>query len=176
MNSNLVITALGKDRPGIVTELSEAILEKGCSIAASRMSVLGGEFALILMINGSARAITAMEQARQTLEQQLDLTIISRATTAHQTLHSLVPYQIEVIAIDHPGIVHHVTQFFADKQINIEEMNTDSYSAPLTGTPMFSLTLIVGLTQETAINPLREQFFDFCDDLNLDVTFNTLQG
>ena len=53
MNTLLVISALGDDRPGIVNDLSTVILEYGCNIADSRMSVLGGEFALILLVAGN---------------------------------------------------------------------------------------------------------------------------
>ncbi|HDO34642.1 MAG TPA: glycine cleavage system protein R, partial [Chromatiales bacterium] len=53
MNNLLVVSALGQDRPGIVNELSLAILNCGCNIEDSRMTVLGGEFAVILLVSGN---------------------------------------------------------------------------------------------------------------------------
>ena len=47
MDNYIAISAVGQDRPGIVNELSRAILEYGCNIVDSRMTVLGGEFAII---------------------------------------------------------------------------------------------------------------------------------
>ena len=60
----LVISAQGKDRPGIVNTLSKAALDSGCNITNSRMAVLGGEFALILLINRWRRPSRASGAAR----------------------------------------------------------------------------------------------------------------
>ena len=50
MDEQLVITALGDDRPGIVDELSNALFKHKLNIEDSRMSVLGGEFAVLLLV------------------------------------------------------------------------------------------------------------------------------
>jgi len=57
MNKNLVISALGNDKPGIVNELSKTILDQGGNISESRMTVLGGEFAMMLLVTGSEDCI-----------------------------------------------------------------------------------------------------------------------
>ena len=49
-NNHLVLSALGKDRPGIVDKLSKAVFDNDCNIADSRMTVLGGTFAILLMV------------------------------------------------------------------------------------------------------------------------------
>jgi len=48
--SFLVLSALGKDKPGIVDQLSKAIFDLDCNITDTRMTVLGGEFARLQMI------------------------------------------------------------------------------------------------------------------------------
>ena len=50
MDSYLVVSALGTDRPGLVEALSETVVESGCNINDSRMAVLGGEFAIIMLL------------------------------------------------------------------------------------------------------------------------------
>lgn len=176
MNGNcLVISAVGEDRPGIVKELSKALLERGCNIADSRMTVLGGEFALILMAEGSAEAIAATKALLPELQQQLGLTIIARQTQRRPAARNLVPYEVEVVAMDHPGIVHDVAQFLAGRGINIEDMDTSTYAAPHTGTPMFSLHMTVSVPADVPVSRLREQFLDFCDELNLDATLDPVR-
>ena len=76
----LVISALGKDRPGIVDKLSRTILDEGCNIVDSRMTVLGGEFAIMLMVDGNWNNLTKLEDAVPELENKLGLTIIARRT------------------------------------------------------------------------------------------------
>jgi putative FmdB family regulatory protein len=64
----LVISALGEDHPGIVNHLSKAILEHGCNIEDSRMTVLGGEFAAMLLVEGKWNTLAKIENALPELE------------------------------------------------------------------------------------------------------------
>jgi len=168
MNTLLVISALGDDRPGIVNDLSAAILEYGCNIADSRMSVLGGEFALILLVSGKWDAVAKLEQALPSLGSRHGLIISSKHTEPRKTDRPLIPYEIEVVSMDHPGIVHDIADFMASRDINIETLETEAYSAAHTGTPMFSLNMRISIPGDTHIASLRDEFVEFCDELNLD--------
>lgn len=170
MDNYLVISALGHDRPGIINELSRGILEYGCNIVDSRMTVLGGEFAIILLTSGHWNQIAKLEAALPKFEANLGLVISFRRTGARKTQPDLVPYEIEVVAIDHPGIVHQLTNFFSTRQINIEDLSTGSYYAAHTGAKMFTLHMVVGLPSSLSIAEIRDHFLTFCDDLNLDAT------
>jgi glycine cleavage system transcriptional repressor len=167
----LVISALGRDRPGIVNTLSKAALDCGCNITNSRMAVLGGEFALILLINGPEEAVAAMQKQLPSLEEQLQLTVIAKTTAPRAAEQRWIPYRVEVVAMDHPGIVHPITEFFSTQKINIEELETETYAAPHTGATMFALQMTVAVPHTIPISQLRETFIDFCDDLNLDASF-----
>ena len=169
----LVISAQGKDRPGIVNTLSKAAVDNGCNITNSRMAVLGGEFALILLINGSEEAVAAMKQRLPALEEELQLSITAKPTTPRIAAQRWIPYRVEVVAMDHPGIVHPITEFFSKQKINIEELETETYAAPHTGATMFSLLMTVAVPTSVSTSQLRETFIEFCDELNLDASFET---
>lgn len=132
------------------------------------MTVLGGEFALILMVSGGWDAIAKLEDQASSLQEDLGLTIVARRTEKRPSTRGLVPYEIDVVSMDHPGIVHEVAEFFSNRNINIEEMNTGSYAAAHTGTPMFSLKMTIAAPADIPIAQLRDDFAEFCDDLNLD--------
>ena len=168
MSQKLVITTLGEDRPGIVNELSNALLTHQLNIEDSRMSILGGEFAILLLVTGSEQAITKFIDTKQETEATLNLALTVKATTTPVQSEALIPYDVEVIAIDHPGIVHKLASFFSDRQINIVDLETDKYAAPHTGTPMFSLHMTIGIPAKTSIAALRDDFLNMCDELNLD--------
>jgi len=170
MKKFLVISALGHDRPGIVNEISKPVVEMGCNIEASRMTVLGDEFALMLMLSGSWSAIAKLESQLPNLEKKLELTIISKPTEPRPAQKNKLPYVVDVVAMDHPGIVHNIADFFAGHAINIEEMSTWTYPAAHTGTSMFSLSMTISVPAELNIGRLRHEFTGFCDDLNLDAT------
>ena len=80
----------------------------------------------------------------------------------------MLPYAVEVIALNRIGIVGDVTAFFAERDINIEDLYTSRYQAPHTQTPMFALHLTVGIPGELSIAVVRGEFMDFCDELNVD--------
>ncbi|MGA7799984.1 MAG: glycine cleavage system protein R [Gammaproteobacteria bacterium] len=176
MSNYFVISALGEDRPGIVNELSRCILDSGCNIADSRMSVLGGEFAIMLLVAGNWSTIGKLEAQLPRLEQQLGMTITARRTEPRQTGQPLLPYEVDVVAMDHPGIVHELANFFSERSINIQDLLTSSYAAAHTGTPMFSVHMSVGIPAGQHISALREEFLDYCDQLNLDAVIEPSKG
>ncbi len=172
----LVISALGRDQPGIVDKLSKIILEDECNIIDSRMTVLGGEFAILLMVEGNWNTLTKLEDALPKQGKRLGLTIISKRTGERQSDSKTLPYAIDVVAMDHPGIVHHLANFFSKRNINIEDLVTSSYAAAHTGTPMFSVHMSVGIPAEMHIAELRGDFLEFCDSMNLDAALDPIKG
>ena len=176
MNNYLVISAIGADRPGIVNALSMTILDNGCNIVDSRMTVLGGEFAILIMISGSWDKIAKLEGSMPALEKKLGLTIISKRTEARKSADKMLPYMVEVISMDHEGIVYNVAEFFSSRDINIEDLTTSSYSAAHTGTPMFNMNMVISIPADVAIGDLREQFTEFSDALNLDAVMEPVKS
>lgn len=172
----LVISTLGEDRPGIVNALSSAVVEHGCNIEDSRMTVLGGEFAAILLVEGKWNTLAKVENTLPELERQLGLTIMSKRTGERTAEANLLPYAVDVISMDHPGIVSNLAGFFAERNINIEDMATSTYAAAHTGTPMFAVHITIGIPADLHIAALREEFMDYCDGLNLDAVLEPLKG
>jgi glycine cleavage system transcriptional repressor len=172
----LVLTASGEDRIGLVERFSSRITEAGCNIEESRMAALGGQFAILMRVAGSWAAISKLEGQFEATGRELGLSIVHARTRKQPPAKPVVPYQVEVIALDHPGIVHSLARFFSNHGINIEELETDTYPAPHTGAPMFSARITVGLPADAHISTLRGEFLDYCDDLNLDATFEPVRG
>lgn len=175
-NELLVITASGEDRVGLVDRFSKRITEAGGNIEESRMAVLGGQFAILMAISGPWNALSKIEGQLDAIGVELGLAITPRRTRSRSGGEALVPYHIEVVAMDHPGIVHSLASFFAARRINIEELATDAYPAPHTGTPMFSVRMTVGIPANTHLADLRGDFLDYCDELNLDATLEPARG
>jgi glycine cleavage system transcriptional repressor len=175
-NDYLVITASGEDKVGLVDRLSTSITDSGCNIEESRMAVLGGQFALIMLLAGPWNALSKLEGQLGALGDQLGLAIIHKRTQQREHTRPVVPYRVDVVAMDHPGIVRSLASFFSRNGINIEELQTNTYPAPHTGTPMFAVIMTVGIPAEVHIPTLRGNFLDYCDDLNLDATFEPVRG
>ena len=84
MSVELVITALGEDRPGIVDELSSVLSKKQLNIEDSRMSVLGGEFAILMLVSGASNSIDAF------IDSTLILLAISSISLMLENIFSII--------------------------------------------------------------------------------------
>jgi glycine cleavage system transcriptional repressor len=176
MSNQLVIAAVGADRPGLVDTLSGWILDSGCNIADSRMTVLGGEFAVLLLAEGKWNSLAKLEDQLEQMQSTLDMTITLKRTAKKPAAGAFLPYAVDVVALDHPGIVHSLASFFSQRGINIQDLSTAGYAAAHTGTPMFSVHMTLDVPADTHIAGLREEFLDFCDRLNLDAVIEPMKG
>lgn len=174
MNRQLAIAALGNDRPGLVKALSQAITEQGCNIEDSRMAILGGKFALILLVGGPTEAIAALCKRCDSLGPELGLQLTAEETRPTPRDEDVIPCRINAVAIDHPGIVYRLSQFFAERGINIRELDTERYAAAHTGSPLFSVTMRIDVPADQALAALREQLSNFTNDLNIDCTLEAI--
>ncbi|BAU46874.1 glycine cleavage system protein R [Sulfurifustis variabilis] len=170
MKKHIVICALGTDRPGILRDLVKSIADLGCSVADSRVTVLGNEFVLTLLATGTWNAVAKLESQVPTIGKRLELDITARRTEARTPRQDMLPYVVDVAALDQPGILFDIADFFASRDINIDELSTWTYAANNTGAPMISISMNVSIPADLHIGRLRDDFTDFCDSLNLDAT------
>ena len=166
--SELVITAMGEDRPGLVDKLSNILASHELNIEDSRMSVLGGEFAILMLVSGEIDSIDTFIKEVPELEQSLGMKLLVKATQKKSERLALAPYTVEVVSMDHPGIVRDIARFFSSRKINILGLETSRYAAAHTGTPMFALHMTVEIPTDQPIKKLRDEFISMCDQLNLD--------
>ncbi|MCB0074504.1 MAG: hypothetical protein KDE20_23725 [Caldilineaceae bacterium] len=168
MQNYLALTAIGQNRPDLVESFTKAIKDCGCSVADSRMAVMGDSLCMMIMLTGSWDSIAKFENIQNRLAEQLRLTLTTRRSEARKRSGNFMPYAVEVVAVDQIGIVHDISQFFTAREINIEELISGTYAAAHTATPMFSLHLTISIPTDISIAALRGEFMDFCDHLNLD--------
>ena len=116
--SRVVISVIGHDRPGLVNDLAKLAADLNLSIEDSRMTVLGGEFAVLMSVAGGDLALQRLETKLDRLATELDLAWLLRRTGERADVEGRVPYTVSVTAMDHPGIVHKVASFFSSRDIN----------------------------------------------------------
>jgi len=162
-----VIATVAEDRPGIVSELASIVHDLGLNIEDSRMTVLGGEFAVLMSVAGEEAALGKLESELGDQAANGGFAFLFRRTADRAQLeHHLFTATVE--AMDHPGIVSGVTRFFSDRGANIRELTTETARAAHTGAPVFSLTMEIEVTSGDSIGQLREAFDAFCQAESLD--------
>lgn len=164
----LALSVLGPSHQGIANELTKLISSSGCNIVNGHLTNIGNEFVANILLSGAWSAIAKMEASQATLEQKLSLNVIMRRTELPAPANDVLPYSVFLVAMDNPGIIYKITHFFAEQQININELNSENYQAKQSSTPMLTVSMRISVPISMHIAELRERFILFCDDLNID--------
>jgi glycine cleavage system transcriptional repressor len=172
--AHAVVRAIGSDRIGIVEGLTTVVENFSCNIEESKMAVLGGEFAVMMLVSGDEQAIGSLLSCKFTGSAFTGLQIDVIRTDEAPSGRTGVPYLIETVSLDSPGIVHTVTSLLAREQINVEELETDSSSAPFTGSPMFTMRIRVNLKGPKQASGLKESLQQLGYDRDIDIRFRSL--
>jgi glycine cleavage system transcriptional repressor len=175
MDKLLAVTAIGPDRTGIVRDLSAGITEAGGNIRESRMTTLGSEFAVMMLVEGNWHAINKVQESLTALGEGDNLTINVRPTEERGDSEVAAPYTVDVIALDQEGIVSGMSGFFAVKGLEIADVNTRRYNAPHTGAPMFSIQMTINVPRTMHLATLRDEFHEYCESENLDAIIEPAQ-
>ncbi|MEE8441671.1 MAG: ACT domain-containing protein [Spirochaetia bacterium] len=164
-----VLTASGTDRLGIVDEFTSKLLDYSCNIEESKMAVLGGEFAMIVLVSGEKEQIDRLLRDIASGELVPHIDVTGKVTGPHAEERNGRPYRIESISLDTPGIVHAVTGLLRARNINIDELETETSGAPFTGAPMFHMRITAMLGPEVSVSELRAALSEIASDHDLDI-------
>ena len=168
MTHYLVISAILDDESGLVEQLTQLTHQCKGNICDSRMSVLGHTFAVIMLVNGQVDDLDQLEEQLKQLSTKKSFILSTKQTNYLPNDEQGIPYQISAISLDTPGIVHALSKFLSDRNINILSLSTETLHAAHTGTPMFSVNIIANILEFHNIADIKQQFYDLCDDQNLD--------
>ena len=171
--NHLILTAVGPDQVGLVEKISEFISRHGCNIEDSKMAVFCGEFAVIILITGGAVELHKLAGTIRDLEAETHLTFALKTPAERRPAESLLPYNLTASSMDHPGIVHKLSRELSRLGINIESMETKTYAAPVSGTPMFRLEAAISVPAKTNLNELRGRFGEIQREENIDIEFSS---
>lgn len=168
MHNFLVVSLTGPEQSGLLRHATRAVMDAGCQIGDSRMTAIGGTSTLILAAHGEWNELARLETALSRLGNELGLPVSVRRVETPVTDSDRLPYLVEAVALAHPGIVHHLTSFFSERDIDVIELASHAYEASQTGAHMLSVSMSVGIPAKLALAALREDFLDYCEQLNLD--------
>jgi glycine cleavage system transcriptional repressor len=167
-SQELVITAVGPDRPGIASDVSGHVHAAGANLADSRMVNLRGQFALIALVEGNADTLAALRKRLGEAAPKMNLSFEFGEAKKADRLEG-VPFRLKTYSMDQPGIVHKVTSYLHEQGINVEELETHLESAPFMGTPVFTLEILMLVPKTVSVKALRKSLEELGDTLNCDV-------
>ncbi|HMA61492.1 MAG TPA: ACT domain-containing protein [bacterium] len=177
MQKKLVITLMGQDHIGIVDHVTDIIVKYHGNIEESKMARLGGEFAMLLLIAIDPTKLEILESAISNLQDE-GYKILYKETSPEKAekFEGWVPYKITVTGADHEGIVNNVTHQIAEQGINIESIDTQTSSAPMSGTQLFTMNAIILVPPERSYHSWADNLDEVADSLNVTIDISPYRG
>jgi glycine cleavage system transcriptional repressor len=171
----ILIAAVAPQDKSPLMPLTKRISECGCTLVESRLSALGTHVSVSLLAMGSWDAVAKLEASTARIERDEGIKVHAHRTLAKPMQTDLLPYVIEVVAADKPGIMFQLAEFFSHHGISIESLTSSRFRAMQTGAEMFSAQITIGIPSKTHIAGLRDDFLEFCDSLNLDAIMDPMK-
>ena len=171
----LALSAIGRDRPGIVAEVTRALLGHSLNITDSQMAVLGGRFTMMLIVEapeGTDLDAVHEELSRTRERLTLDALSLSPLAAAAADAPAADPSHIVTVSgVDHPGIVHAVSARLANKQVNVTDLETR-----LVGDGLYAMVLEVALPLELDPEALAAMLAEVGAEQGVEVTVRPLEA
>jgi glycine cleavage system transcriptional repressor len=173
------LSAIGRDRPGIVADLAELIYESDCNLEDSSMTILGSEFAVLLLLSGEGEDVERrLSSGCKRLEWEKRLTVFFRPLDGDAAIEPNARtrrMECSVTGVDKAGIVARVARTLAEHGVNITALQTQSRPGAESGTPMFTMRVAMDVPLDVDRRVLTERLEQVAAELRVDLTLSERQ-
>jgi glycine cleavage system regulatory protein len=167
MQIHLVLTVIGRDRPGLVSAVSETIAAGGGNWLDARMASLSGQFAGMLLVAIEPEKADALIKSMRQLETEGLRLIIERSD--EQTPVAGRSLRLELVGLDRPGIIRDISHVLAAQNVNIAELESERVSGSFSGEAMFKAKARLTLPDGLHVEELRRSLEALAHELMVDL-------
>jgi glycine cleavage system regulatory protein len=172
MTTSLVLTFMGRDKPGLANAISETIAAAGGNWMESRMARLADKFAGIVLVSVPEPNVADLSAALRSLDDAgLRITVELSGAAPPETGSKIL--ELNLVAQDRPGIVRDVTQALSQLGANIEAFSSGIESAPFTGETMFRATARIRVAEDITPDEVQVTLEQLPDEIIVDFTTST---
>jgi glycine cleavage system transcriptional repressor len=173
------LSVVGRDRPGIVAEVSRVLFELGCNIEDSTCTILCGQFAMILVIaHQKLSAVSEIDPAFDPVRRGMGLTISLHALKDEEISREKGftgrPHILSVYGADRPGIVYSVARELSRLKVNVTDLNTQVVGAK--DRPVYVMVLEVDIPETVDLKELDREFDKIRKELSVSVTLRPIES
>jgi glycine cleavage system transcriptional repressor len=165
--AQLIVTAVGDDRPGLVGELTGYLHTAGANILDTRMVNLRGRFAVMVLLE--APDVAGIKKALPTVSGGMGLTVHLAEQGASAAVVKGMPFKLKTYSLDQPGLVHRISEVLRGNGVNIEELSARQESAAFAGDPRFIMEMRLTVPAGVAVRKLRAELEGVCEKVNADM-------
>jgi glycine cleavage system transcriptional repressor len=181
----IAVSALGRDRPGIVTGVTAVLLEHGLNLADSQMGILSGRFSMTLLVEASrdgdaALDMDALRRDLRAVGEDLRLDAIFATPVPESGDAGASPgagpsLMVSVYGADHPGIVHAVARELSYRGVNIVDLQTRLAAGQAGGPALYAMFIEVVLPGAMAEAELAEALQRIGGEQHVEISVRVLE-
>jgi len=173
--NHFALTIIGRDRPGIVAQVTEILYRLGCNIADSSCTLLGGQYAMIMIVSHPTIASKEEMAAHFVPLEQVKLSAFVRKIDEETFRCVGIGGEICMISVygaDQPGIVYRVTRELAERKINITDLNSKLVGSEQR--PVYVMMLEAVLPEEISEAEIQQVMAKLAGEMKVDITVRSI--
>lgn len=168
MQSHIVFTFMAPDKPGLLETLAAAVSQHNGSWLESKLARLGGQFTGIVRAavpTDKNAALTAELEGLQ--DEDFVITLHTEASAGVEKARSM--RSVDVLGNDRPGIVHELSRAFSKWDINVEQLNSEIRSAPMSAERLFEAEVDIAIPADLDAEQFEDELEQIANELDLDI-------
>lgn len=174
MLSDLILTVVSDDKPGIVEALANTVKAHNGNWLESRLTQLAGKFAGVVRIQVDEAQRQPLTDALRALRDKGINIIIEASTGNPATTEDFREASFHAVGPDRPGIVRELSHIFSEAKINVTEMDTRYSSMPYSGEPLFEAEGRVQIPTSVQLHDIQEKLENVAHELAIDISIEAL--
>jgi len=172
MKNRYIMTAFGKDRTGIVADVTRLLFDSDCNLEDTSMSMLADQFTLSLLFscdNPGIEGLLAKECRRLELDKEISAFV--RPLQAQQTKSNkgFKTCTLHIEGLDQAGIVYKTSQFLADQKLNILQLSSTAMASPESGATIYRMDILIQVPEDISFDRIEEQLSEVANQLHVDI-------
>jgi len=137
----------------------------------SHLSSKSGYFGGIVHVIVPNEQAEGLIKALENLSSE-EIFIVVRSGPAEDFDSKRQPVILEVVGNDRPGIVSRISEALAERGVNVEELETECISAPMSGTAIFQARATLYLPTDMRLRDLQTHLEKIAADLMIDISID----
>jgi glycine cleavage system transcriptional repressor len=129
-----------------------------------------------MLVGGNWNHLAKLESSLSTLDQNYNIGLHMHRIDGQLEYRDTIPYIIETFALNNRNILTNLVSFLQTHDITILEISSSHYPAHHVDSALFSSKLLIAIPKEQALISFREEFLDYCDQLNIDAILEPLKS
>lgn len=167
MQSQLIISIISADKPGIIELLSKTVRAHHGNWLASNFCRMSGQFAGIVEVEVAHEHQADLTTAIQALAQnKIQLHV---ATGTESSIVECALAKLTVVGNDKAGIINQIATKLASLNVNLLNLKSSCESAPNWGSQLFRAEATLELPIDLDIDDVQEALEDIANDLVVEI-------